>query len=85
MNLQKDPEFVADYLNGMIVQQILTIMEDEGITPRKLAEKMGMSWGYVMAYLSEDNLFTINALVRFCRALDCNVEVVIKKEIDDEN
>ena len=82
MNLQKDPEFVADYLNGMIVQQILTVMADEGITPRKLAEKMGMSWGYVMAYLSEDNLFAFNDIARFCCALDCNVEVVIKKEAE---
>ena len=82
MNLSKDPEFVADYLNGMIVQQILTVMADEGISPRKLAEKMGMSFGYVMAYLSEDNLFTFNAIARFCCALDCNVEVVIKKETE---
>lgn len=82
MNLPKDFEFVADYLNGMIVQQILTVMEDEGITLSKLAEKKGLSWEDIHRLLTEKKIFTLEYLAKFCCALGCTVEVVIKKDIE---
>ena len=82
MNLSKDPEFVADYLNGMIVQQILTVMEDGKIKGTVLAEKLGMPWLMVYKLLNESEPLTLPDIAKFCCALDCNVEVVIKKEIE---
>ena len=80
MNLEKDPEFLSDYLNGMIVQQLTQTMSNKGCSKTRLAELAGLSRMYIFELLTERKNITIHALVKICCALDCTVEVVIKKE-----
>lgn len=58
-------EVVADYQNGVIVQNILTIMEEKEISQKELAKLIGKSKQYVSRILLEKQNFTINSLALF--------------------
>lgn len=76
----RDPEIVADYQNGVIVQNILTIMEEKEISQKELAKLIGKSKQYVSRILNEKQNFTINSLALFSCALDCDLKINISSK-----
>ncbi len=80
INPDRDPEIVADYQNGIIVQNILTIMEEKKISQKELAKLIGKSKQYVSRILNEKQNFTINTLALFSCALDCDMKIKISSK-----
>ena len=70
--LDTDPEFLADYAKGLVVEDILRAMESAGMSRNALAGKIGKSRQYVSKILDEDRRvnFTIESLAEFSAALD---------------
>lgn len=75
--LGADPEFLADYSKGLIVEDILRAMEATGINRNTLAAKLGKSRQYVGKILDEERRanFTIDTLAELSSALDVKLHV----------
>lgn len=75
LSLDKDPEFVADYLKASIVEEILEAMEESGVTRSDLAEMLGKTRQYVSRVLNENTNFTLRSIAEFSCALDRRVAI----------
>ena len=62
-------ESEAEYKKLMIMEEILRLMEAEGVNRSQLAERMGVKPSRITAMMSGGNNFTIETLVRAGRAL----------------
>jgi antitoxin component HigA of HigAB toxin-antitoxin module len=76
-NLGKDPAFVAELTKAHVVEDLLALMESQGINRNQLAQRLGKSRQYVGRVLGEQANFTIERLAEFAAALDANLEVRI--------
>jgi transcriptional regulator with XRE-family HTH domain len=57
-----DAEFVADFAKGLIVEDLLRALEEEGWTRSELARRLGKSRQYVSHFLAEKANFGIESL-----------------------
>jgi transcriptional regulator with XRE-family HTH domain len=73
--LERDPEFVADYLKGQLVEDILKAMEKQGITKSDLAKRLNKSRQYVTKVLNEKANFTIETIAEVACALGTGVSL----------
>ena len=71
----EDPEFIADLAKGQITEDILAVMEEDGINKSQLAEKLGKSRQYISRVLNETANFTIDSLAEIACALNRKIEV----------
>lgn len=62
-------EFEVETTKLEFTETLLAAMETKGITKAKLAELLGVKPARVSALLRGDNNFTIDTMVRLCRAL----------------
>lgn len=71
-NLDHDAEFLADYLKGLIVEDVRRAMDDEGVSQNALADQMGKSRQYLNKVLDQDRRvnFTIDTLAQLSTALN---------------
>jgi len=60
--LEKDPEFLQEYMVASIVEDILQVMDEEGISKSQLAKRLGKSRQYVGRVLNETANFTIKSV-----------------------
>lgn len=77
LDLENDPEFVADYMKGQITEDILLAMEEKGINKSQLAERMGKSRQYIGRILNETANFTFETIAKIACALDRKIEARI--------
>ncbi len=68
-------ESEAEYRKLMIVEELLTLMKDQGITRSELAKRMGVQPSRVTSMMSGSNNFTIETLVRAGRAVGAEIEM----------
>jgi plasmid maintenance system antidote protein VapI len=68
-------ESEAEYQKLMIVEELLTLMKDQGISRSELAERMGVQPSRVTSMLTGSNNFTIETLVRAGRAVGADIEL----------
>lgn len=68
-------ESEAEYRKLMIVEELLTLMKDQGISRSELAERMGVQPSRVTSMLTGSNNFTIETLVRAGRAVGADIEL----------
>lgn len=70
--LDRDPEFLADYAKGLVVEDVLRALEASGMSKNALAEKIGTSRQYLSKILDEDRRvnFTIETLAELAAALE---------------
>ncbi len=75
--LRADPEFLADYSKGLVVEDILRAMEAVGLNRNTLAAKLGKSRQYVGKILDEEQPanFTIDTLAELSAALGVKLHV----------
>jgi len=75
--LDRDPEFLADYAKGLVVEDVLRALEDSGLSKNALAEKIGKSRQYLSKILDEDRRvnFTIETLAKLSAALGLQLHV----------
>ncbi len=89
INPESTPHIIADYQNGKIVQQIVSIMSEMGLTQKDLAKRIGTSKQYVSRILNEKQNFTISSLAVFSTALQCDLSITLvqrkRGEIDHQN
>ena len=69
--LERDPEFVADFIKGLFVNDILAAMEEQGLNKNQLAEKWGKSRQHVgqILDLEKSKNFTIDTIVSLSMTL----------------
>jgi plasmid maintenance system antidote protein VapI len=65
----------AEYQKLMIVEELLQLMEEQGISRSELAERMGVQPSRVTSMLTGSNNFTIETLVRAGRAVGAEIEL----------
>ncbi|MDA3941157.1 MAG: helix-turn-helix transcriptional regulator [Spirochaetia bacterium] len=86
LELEKDPEFIEDYTKGIIIEDILKLMEAKGISKSDLAKKMRKSHRYIRNILNGQNNFTVKTLVKLASALESEIllkMVLINTKYDD--
>jgi len=76
--LEKDPEFLQEYMKATIVGDIFRAMEEEGISKSQLAERLGKSRQYVGRVLNETANFTIDSISKIAVALERDVILRLK-------
>ena len=74
-DLESDPEFVADYLKSKFVEQILGVMEKQGIRKTDLAQKLNKSPQYISKIINETANFTIESMAAISSALGMTLEI----------
>ena len=65
----------AEYRKLMIVEELLTLMAENGISRGELAKRMEVQPSRVTSMLSGANNFTIETLVRAGRAVGADIEI----------
>ena len=80
LNLDKDPEYVADFMKGMLIEDILKAMEELNINKTQLAEKLGKSKQYVGRILNETANFTFATVAHIACALDMQAQTRIYRK-----
>lgn len=65
----------AEYRKLMIVEELLTLMAENGISRGELAKRMDVQPSRVTSMLSGANNFTIETLVRAGRAVGADIEL----------
>jgi ribosome-binding protein aMBF1 (putative translation factor) len=80
--LHADPAFQADISKGLIVEDILRAMEEQGLNRNTLAAKLGKSRQYIGKILDEEQPanFTIDTLAELSAALGIKLHVRILPE-----
>lgn len=63
----------AEFRKLMIMEEILRLMSEQGVSRSQLADRMGVGASRVTAMLNGSNNFTIETLVRAGRALNCDL------------
>jgi len=74
VGLQNDPAFVAEQLILDIMVKIGTVMEEEGITQKELADALDISASAMSQLLSGDQNVSIKRLVKVALTLDMKWE-----------
>ncbi len=75
LDLERNPEFIADYTKGKIIEDILKLMEAKDISRSDLAKKMHKSRRYVRNIFKEQNNFTVKTLVKLACALNSEISI----------
>jgi plasmid maintenance system antidote protein VapI len=65
----------AVYRKLMVVEELLKLMEEQGITRGELAKRMGVQPSRVTSMMTGANNFTIETLVRAGRAVGADIEL----------
>ena len=76
-------ESEAEYRKLMIVEELLTLMAERGISRTELARRMEVQPSRITSMLTGTNNFTIETLVRAGRAVGADIElhfVPVKKD-----
>jgi len=75
--LDDDPEYISLSLKADVVSEIYHAMQEEGLTPSKLARKWGKSRQYLSKILSEDKRinFTVDTIAEIMAQLNRRVEM----------
>jgi len=68
-------ESEAEYRKLMIVEELLTLMAEQGVNRSELAKRMGVNPSRVTAMMTGSNNFTIETLVRAGRAVGADIEL----------
>ncbi len=68
-------ESEAEYRKLMIVEELLTLMAEKGISRGELAKRMEVQPSRITAMMTGSNNFTIETLVRAGRAVGADIEL----------
>jgi transcriptional regulator with XRE-family HTH domain len=58
-----------------VSEHVFLMMERQGVSKAKLAQRMGKSRAYVTRMLQGNANFTLESLVKIARALDCRLDI----------
>lgn len=71
-DLDNDADFVADYLKGLFVEDVLRALAEESLSKNALAGRMGKTRQYLGKVLNQDRRvnFTIDSMANIATSLD---------------
>lgn len=69
LNLDDDPEFVADRLKADVVEALLRALEKRGMNQNDLAERLNKSRQWVSRILNETDNFTLATIAKLASAV----------------
>jgi transcriptional regulator with XRE-family HTH domain len=75
LDLDSDPGFVADFIKGQFVEDVLRVMEETGVNKSQLSGRLGKSRQYVGKLLNERTNFTVETMAEVACALGCRLAV----------
>ncbi|MBE0645515.1 MAG: helix-turn-helix transcriptional regulator [Bacteroidetes bacterium] len=75
--LESDLEYQAGMLRLKLYEDILHVMEEQGITRSELAARLSCSKAYVTKLFNDSTNVTLHTLVKISHALGCDVEVAL--------
>jgi predicted XRE-type DNA-binding protein len=73
--LASDPEFIAEGLSIKIVEEMLKLLEDKGLSQSWLAEKMGVSRAHISKILNAAPNMTLLTIAKIAVALETTPDV----------
>ena len=81
----RDPVFHANYLKGLVSQEILQALAERGETQSSLAERLGCTRQYLNKLLSEDRRvnFTLDTICSLAHLTGRRAHLVFVREDDD--
>lgn len=77
LDLDSDPEFVAERLKADVVEAILRAMKRKGVNKNQLAERVGKSRQWVSRVLNETNNFTVGTIAQLACALGVKPRITL--------
>lgn len=77
VNLRSDPLFWAEDAKTDFTEEIVRLMEEQGVSKKELALRLGTSQSYVTKVLNENVNFTIESMSKIAFALDGKAEILI--------
>ena len=75
-----DPASEAEFKGLMFVEQLLTLMKEQGMNRTQLAKKMGVGSPRVTAMLNGSSNFTLETLIRAGHAVGAKLEQMLVPE-----
>lgn len=75
-----EPAAEAEFKGLMFVEELLTLMKEQGINRTQLAESMGVGSPRVTAMLTGSSNFTLETLIRAGRAVGATLEQTLVPE-----
>ena len=72
-----DPASEAEFKGLMFVEELLTLMKEQGINRTQLAARMGVGSPRVTAMLNGGSNFTLETLIRAAQAVNSTIEQVL--------
>jgi len=79
-DFDRDPEFVADYIKSKFINDVLLLMEKNGINENKLANKLKWSRQYVNKVLKEKTNFTLSSIAMIVCALNVDFDFELRQK-----
>lgn len=72
---ENDADFQAGLLRLKLYEDILRVMEEQGVSRTELASRLSCSKAYVTKLFNDSTNVTLHTLVRIALALGCDVEL----------
>jgi transcriptional regulator with XRE-family HTH domain len=83
--LNYDPEFIAERLSIKIVEEMLQLLEDRGLTQSWLAEKMGVSRAHISKILNAAPNMTLLTIAKIAVALGTTPDMSLNAKSEKLN
>lgn len=77
VNLRSDPLFWAEDAKTDFTEEIVRLMEEQGVNKKELARRLGTSQSYITKVLNENVNFTIESMSKIAFALAGKMEIQI--------
>ncbi|MBN1446408.1 MAG: helix-turn-helix transcriptional regulator [Bacteroidetes bacterium] len=72
---EEDAEYRTGLLRLKLYEDILRVMEEQGVTRAELAKRLSCSKAYVSKLFNDSTNMTLHTLVRIALALGCDMEL----------
>jgi ribosome-binding protein aMBF1 (putative translation factor) len=84
-NDQEKLEFEAEMIHLQVMDQIRTLMEEQGMNKTMLAKHLNTTKGYVSQLFSGDKLLNLKLLAKFQRIFQIQFEILPRKTVEEES
>jgi len=76
--LDNDPEYLLEEVKLTFAEELSRLLEEQGVSRRQLAERLGTSRAYVTRILRTDYNLTAETMVKVALALDARVTLSLQ-------
>ncbi len=76
-SIENTPEFLLEKVKLTFAEELCRLLDEQGVSRTRLAERLGTSRAYVTRILRTDYNLTAETMVKVARALDARVELAL--------